>query len=309
LVVPLIVRNKPLGTLSIDDVQPNAFDEEVRLLTIAATQAAVAIENVSLYESLQKSYEDLEQAYEELRQLDKMKSELIQNVSHELRTPLTFIKGYVELLHEGEMGDLLPEQHSALNIVATKAEGLSRLVDDIISLQQAGREQMQFAPHSLAALGRLATQAAQVSAQEAGLVLRDEIQEVPWIMGDWRRLGQVFDNLIQNAIKFSEPGGQVVVRVRLEESVSAGARPWVRVEVQDWGIGIAKEQQARIWDRFYQVDGTTTRRFGGTGLGLAIVKQIVEAHRGFVGVESELHMGSLFYFAIPAIGANREQGG
>ncbi|HSJ52301.1 MAG TPA: GAF domain-containing protein, partial [Anaerolineae bacterium] len=302
LVVPLIVRNKPIGTLSIDDVQPNAFDDEVRLLTIAAAQAAVAIENVRLYESLQKSYEDLEQAYDELRQLDKLKSELIQNVSHELRTPLTFIKGYVELLQDGEMGDLQPEQQAALTIVATKAEGLSRLVDDIISMQQAGREQMQLAPHSLAALGRLATQAAQASAQEAGIVLVSEIEEVPWVMGDWRRLGQVFDNLIQNAIKFSDPGGQVVVRVRSEESM-------VRVEVQDWGIGIAREQQARIWERFYQVDGTTTRRFGGTGLGLAIVKQIVEAHRGFVGVESELHSGSRFYFAIPAIGPKQEQGG
>ncbi len=309
LVVPLTVRNKPIGTLSIDAVQPNAFDEEVRLLTIAATQAAVAIENVGLYESLQKSYEDLERAYEELRHLDKMKSELIQNVSHELRTPLTFIKGYVELLQDGEMGGLKPEQHAALGIVATKAEGLSRLVDDIISMQQAGREQMQFAPHSLAALGRLATQAAQASAQESDLDLVADIQEVPSIMGDWRRLGQVFDNLIQNAIKFSAPGGRVVVRVRPEELLSSRPQTWVRVEVEDWGIGIPREQQARIWERFYQVDGTSTRRFGGTGLGLAIVKQIVEAHRGFVGVESELQKGSLFYFSIPAIGANREQGG
>jgi len=302
LVVPLIVRNKPIGTLSIDDVQPNAFDDEVRLLTIAAAQVAVAIENVRLYESLQKSYEDLEQAYDELRQLDKMKSELIQNVSHELRTPLTFIKGYVELLQDGEMGALTSEQQAALSIVDTKAEGLSRLVDDIISMQQAGREQMQFAAHSLAALGRLATQAAQASAQEAGIELVAEIEDVPSVMGDWRRLGQVFDNLIQNAIKFSDPGGKVVVRVRPDDAL-------VRVEVQDWGLGIAPEQQARIWERFYQVDGTTTRRFGGTGLGLAIVKQIVEAHRGFVGVESALQAGSLFYFAIPAIPANREQGG
>jgi signal transduction histidine kinase len=119
----------------------------------------------------------------------------------------------------------------------------------------------------------------------------------------------VFDNLIQNAIKFSHPGGQVAVRVRPDASLSTPAETWVRVEVQDWGIGINKEQQARIWERFYQVNGTTTRRFGGTGLGLAIVKQIVEAHRGIVGVESELEKGSLFYFSIPATGANQEQGG
>jgi GAF domain-containing protein len=306
LVVPLVVRGKPIGTLSIDDIQPDAFDEELRLLTIAATQAAVAIENVSLYESLQESYRDLERAYEELRQLDTMKSELIQNVSHELRTPLTFIKGYVELLQDGEMGDLEPGQQAALAIVATKAEGLSRLVDDIICAQQVGHEQMQLAPHSLAALGHLAMQAAEASAHEAGITLVSDIQEVPCVLGDGRRLGQVFDNLIQNAIKFSDPGRRVVVRVRPEDS-PAGIL--VRVEVQDWGIGIADEQRERIWERFDQVDGTTTRRFGGTGLGLAIVKQIVEAHRGFVGVESKPRAGSLFYFAIPAMGPSREQGG
>jgi len=101
VVVPLIVRNKAIGTLSIDATQPNAFDEEVRLLAIAAAQAAVAIENAELYESLQRSYRELEHAFDELRRLDDMKSELIQNVSHELRTPLTFIKGYVELLRDG----------------------------------------------------------------------------------------------------------------------------------------------------------------------------------------------------------------
>jgi signal transduction histidine kinase len=212
----------------------------------------------------------------------------------------------VELLQDGEMGDLEPGQQAALAIVATKAEGLSRLVDDIICAQQVGHEQMQLAPHSLAALGHLAMQAAEASAHEAGITLVSDIQEVPCVLGDGRRLGQVFDNLIQNAIKFSDPGRRVVVRVRPEDS-PAGIL--VRVEVQDWGIGIADERRERIWERFYQVDGTTTRRFGGTGLGLAIVKQIVEAHRGFVGVESKPRAGSLFYFAIPAMGPSREQGG
>jgi len=311
---PLSARGQVRGVLSLIRQQPGSFaPQDAQLAMVFAGQAALVVENARLFAaeraSRPKSYKDLEQAYDELRQLDKMKSELIQNISHELRTPLTFIKGYIELLQDGEMGDLKPEQQAALTIVATKAEGLSRLVDDIISLQRAGQEQMQFAPHSLAALGRLAVQGAQASAQEAGIALVSDIERVPWVMGDWRRLGQVFDNLIQNAIKFSNAGGQVMVRVRPEERMSAGAGTWVRAEVQDWGIGIAKEQHARIWERFYQVDGTTTRRFGGTGLGLAIVKQIIEAHRGFVGVESELQKGSLFYFAIPAIGANLEQGG
>jgi signal transduction histidine kinase len=293
VVVPLIVRNKAIGTLSIDATQPNAFDEEVRLVAIASAQAAVAIENAELYESLQRSYGELEHAFDELRRLDDMKSELIQNVSHELRTPLTFIKGYVELLRDGQLGDLLDEQKAAINIVAGKTDVLSRLVDDIIGMLQADGQQVHQAPICLASIGRAAIQSAQASATEAGLSLSDEIpDELPLILGDSRRLGQVFDNLLQNAIKFSDPGGTITLRIRDE-----GTR--LRAEVQDTGIGIAADQLPRIFDRFYQVDGSTTRRYGGAGLGLAIVKQIVEAHGGTVGVESELHQGSLFFFTIP----------
>jgi PAS domain S-box-containing protein len=303
LVVPLIVRGEAIGTLSIDDTKPNAFDKEIRLLTIAAAQAAVAIENAQLYESLQSSYKELQRTFEELRQLDRMKSELIQNISHELRTPLTFIKGYVELLRDGEMGELLDDQQSAIEIVAKKAEALSRLVDDIISMLQAGREQVKPETISLAKIGHDAVQAAQPSAKEAGLSLVDEIPAaIPPVMGDEQRLAQVFDNLLQNAIKFSNPGGTITVRMNLDDNQ-------VRTEVQDTGIGIPADQLPRVFDRFYQVDGTTTRRFGGAGLGLAIVKQIVEAHGGQVGVESEEERGSLFHFTLPKAKTNTQRGG
>lgn len=303
LVVPLMVRNKVIGTLSIDDTKPDAFDDEIRLLTIAAAQAAVAIENARLYESLQKSYAELEQAYMELRELDRMKSEFVQNISHELRTPLTFIKGYIELLRDGDMGELTEEQRMAVRIVAEKADSLSRLVDDIISLQRFGQTQLKLEVFSLAELGHDAVQAAQASAAEAGITLRDEIPaDLPPVRGDRHRLFQVFDNLLGNALKFSNPGDQVTVRMQEEETA-------IRTEVEDTGIGIPADQLSRIFERFYQVDGTTKRRHGGTGLGLAIVKQIVEAHGGRVGVASELNKGSLFYFTIPKADIAHGQGG
>ena len=228
-----------------------------------------------------------------IRKLETIRRDFISNISHELRTPLTFIKGYVELLADGDMGELLPEQKGATQIISDKAESLSRLVDDIISLQQAGREQLHVERLSLADLGHATLRAAQASAAEMGVTLSDEIPAdlVAPVVGDMRRLAQVFDNLLGNAIKFSNPGDTVTVRMKEE-----GSQIWT--EVEDTGIGIPPDKLSRVFDRFYQVDGTTTRRFGGTGLGLAIVKQIVEAHGGQVSVESELGQGSTFRFVL-----------
>ena len=139
-------------------------------------------------------------------------------------------------------------------------------------------------------------QAAKASAAETGITLREEIpDDLPPILADRQRLAQVFDNLLGNAIKFSRTGDSVTVRMMREDAS-------VRTEVEDTGIGIPVDKLSHIFDRFYQVDGTTTRRFGGTGLGLAITKQIVEAHGGQVGVESEPGKGSIFYFTIPKAG-------
>jgi signal transduction histidine kinase len=148
-------------------------------------------------------------------------------------------------------------------------------------------------------VARFAVQAARASADEAGITLIEEIPDgLSLVQGEMRRLGQVFDNLIQNAIKFSQPGGTINVRIVEQEQ-------WIRAEVEDTGIGIAPGEMDRIFERFYQVNGTTTRHFDGTGLGLAIVKQIVEAHGGQVGVHSMVGEGSTFFFTIPK--ANTEQ--
>jgi len=294
LVVPLIVRGQVIGLLTLDDTKANAFSDEIRLLTIVAAQAAVAIENAQLYESLQVSYHDLEEAYDALRELDRMKSELIQNISHELRTPITFIRGYIELLQDGDMGELNSEQEAALDIVAGKASVLSRLVDDIITLQYQ-KDHIQLHPLPLTEVGHSALRAAQASAEEARVALQDEIPvDLPRVLGDEQRLGQVLDNLLSNALKFSDPGTTVTVRMCEEGK-------FIRTEVEDQGIGIPADKIERVFDRFYQVDGSTTRRFGGTGLGLAIAKQIVEAHGGQIGAWSKQGEGSCFYFTIPKV--------
>ncbi|RLC82206.1 MAG: hypothetical protein DRI81_00450 [Chloroflexi bacterium] len=294
LIVPLSVQDVVIGTLSVNSDQIEAFSAaDERLLTIAASQAAIAIENARLYTRLDQRARNLAEAYAELQEADRLKDEMVQNISHELRTPLTFVKGYVELLLTGEAGSLSDKQAEYLNIVIDKTNAITRLVSDIILLQQAGRAAGKMSSISLVDLARRALRGCAAAAKSAGLTLSPNFpDDLPLVMGDEGRLFQVLDHLLNNAIKFSPKGGQISL-------VIEDADPMLQVSVSDQGIGIPKDQQGRIFERFYQVDGSTQRRFGGAGLGLAIAKRIVESHNGQIWVESELGEGSTFCFTVP----------
>jgi signal transduction histidine kinase len=295
LVVPLITKNRVIGTLSVDDLRAEAFSDDVgRLLTIAAAQAAVAIENAQLYDGLKERAQKLEEAYAELQEADRLKDEFVQNVSHELRTPLTFIRAYVELFIEGTLGPLTDAQRESLEIVIQRTEAITDLVNDILTLQQLDQRRIEAGPVEVAQLVESAVKSARPSAAQAGIELRTEVTEaLPPIRGDEGRLRQVLDNLLGNAIKFSPDGGTIVVRACSTED---GAQ----IAVIDQGIGIPANKQDKIFERFYQVDGSSRRRFPGTGLGLAIAKRIVDAHDGKIWVESGEGEGSTFYFTLPA---------
>jgi signal transduction histidine kinase len=294
LSVPLTMQQRVIGALTVDSDRPGAFGKpDERLLTIAATQAAIAIENARLYASLEQRAQNLAEAYAELKRADRLKDEIVQNISHELRTPLTFVKGYVEMLLDESAGSMNATQKQYLEIVAEKTNVVTRLVSDIMTLQQTEAVPSRRVPVSLAELARRAVLGCMATAENAGLALVENIaDDLPLATGDEDRLLQVFDNLLGNAIKFSPDGGQIIVAVQ-----DAGDR--LRVSVSDQGIGIPRDQHERIFERFYQIDGSARRRFGGTGLGLAIVKRIVEAHEGEVWVESEPGRGSTFYFTVP----------
>jgi len=294
LVVPLMVKDRVIGVLAIDQAVPDAFtNDDERMLTIAAAQAAVAIENAQLYADLKERARKLEQAYRELQEVDQLKDELVQNVSHELRTPLTFIKGYVELMLEEEMGPLNESQREGLSVVSSKTNALSRLVSDIIFLQQIERESLDLSWYDLGEMARLALQSCEVTATRAGISLRLAVSEqVPRILVDRDRVNQVFDNLLGNALKFSFKGGMITISVQDDSEV-------LKLGVTDTGAGIPPDKLERIFERFYQVDGSATRRFGGAGLGLAICRRIVEAHGGRIWAESEVGKGSTFYFTLP----------
>jgi len=292
--VPLISKDQPIGTLSVDDLKPHAFStDDSRLLTIAAAQAAVAIENAQLFERLKERAQKLEEAYAELQEADRKKDEFFQNVSHELRTPLTFVKAYAELFLEETLGPITDRQRESLEIVAQRTDAITRLVDDILIFKQLDREAMSMVPIAMGELVREVVQGAEATMAQVGLDLRVEVVDsLPLIYGDRDRLAQVLDNLLGNAIKFSPDGGTITVRVCLVDTA-------VQVEVTDEGIGIPSDKLEKVFERFYQVDGSSRRRFGGTGLGLAIVKRIVEAHNGRVWAESEPGKGSTFFFMVP----------
>jgi GAF domain-containing protein len=296
LVVPLVVRDEAIGTLTVDSAQPNAFSpSDIQLMTIAAAQVGVAIANAGLFEEIEERAVELAIAYEELKESDRLKDELVQNVSHELRTPLTFVKGYVDLLLEGEMGVINAGQLEALNIVSSKADEITRLIEDIITLQRIDAGNLQLDAISMTDFLKTAVASHQIVASQKGLHI---IYKKPAIKAmvymDKDRISQVVDNLIGNAMKFSPDGGTISVTITEQADD-------VLVTIKDEGIGVPKEKQHKIFERFYQVDGSARRRFGGTGIGLAIVKRIIDAHRGQIWVESEIGKGSAFYFTLPKV--------
>jgi len=294
LIVPLIAKDELLGAITIDDTRPNAFSQsENRLLTIAAAQISTAIENIQLYDDLEHRAVELELALEEVREVNRLKSEFVQNVSHELRTPLIFVTAYVELILEGSLGNISAEIRDKLEIVSEKTKTVTRLVEDVVSLQkiEAGNLNLELTtPHQLvtrAIYGAIAS-----AAEQNIKIVPNGRPDLPPVHADIGRIEQVFDNLVANAIKFSPPGGRINL-------ITQQIGDYIKFSVQDFGIGIPPDKLDKIFERFYQVDGSTARRYRGTGLGLAIVKQIVEAHGGQVSVQSILNKSTVFSFTLP----------
>jgi signal transduction histidine kinase len=232
--------------------------------------------------------------------LDDVKSNLIATVSHELKTPLTGVRMALYLLHERTVGELNERQ---ADLVATAREDADRLLQtlndllDLAKLEQ-GPSQLHLDRVTPAALIEASVRETRELANAAKMVLRTEIKpDLPDLLIDRQRIAYVFTNLIGNAVKYSPPGGVIVVSATLGQT--RAARPSVRFSVKDEGVGIDPEQQEHVFERFYRVPGTNKN---GAGLGLSIAREIVLAHQGEIGVISKPGKGSEFFFVIP-IGA------
>jgi signal transduction histidine kinase len=229
-----------------------------------------------------------------LQEADQIKEDLLQNLSHEFQTPLTHILGYLRLLLDGQFGAPVGEQIQILEMVTGKAQHLADLVRDIVRVQESDVKNLLIKPIHLDRVIALAVRSTAPHAQAKGIRIVPRIPpNLPPAYADPARVGEVFEELIENAIKFSP--GPTQVEIILEDPGGI----MLHASVRDFGIGIPHEEHERIFRRFYQVDRGTARRFGGTGLGLAIVRQVIEGHNGRVWVESEPGKGSCFHLTLP----------
>jgi len=231
----------------------------------------------------------------ELKELDKAKSTFVSMVAHELRAPLAAIEGYLDVILEGVGGDDPQKMHRILERSRERTRGLLALINDLlaISRMQAGRLAKEKEKLPLGILLKEIAELMKGEALEKKVTIEMAVpDDLPLVQANREDVTRVFTNLLDNAIKYNHHGGRVFLRAGADDA-------FVRVEVQDTGIGIPKKDVAHLFDEFYRVKSKETRAITGTGLGLSIAKKIVEGHNGHIEVESRLHQGSTFRVLLP----------
>jgi signal transduction histidine kinase len=261
-----------------------------------ANELSLALERELLLEQERETAQQLAEQNERLLELDRMKDQFVSTVSHELRTPLASMIGYLEVTLDGEVGELNDEQRAFLEIVNRNCMRLNRLIDDILFMSrfESGRLTLEPSWVSFAELAAESAETARFAAEKRGIEVRCSVEDgLPSYWGDPTRLTQMLDNLISNAIKFTDAGGTVRIDVSRHGDT-------VRAEIADSGVGIPEDEVGRLFERFFRASTGSSRP--GTGLGLSIVQSIAQLHGGSVSVGSEPGVGTTFTIDLPLPG-------
>jgi len=274
---------------------------ERRALDHAITEQIIQLRNAledanrNLENRVRDRTAELQEALRKLSELNQLKANFVANISHELRTPLTHIKGYLELLDASVLGELNEEQRSAVDVSRRASARLENLVENLIMFSVAARGEMtlKLIPVAIEVLIDQASASPRAKAEEKDVTLRLDIPStLPLVKADPEKIKWVISQLMDNAVKFTDAGGQVTLSIQPETD------KLVMVSVIDTGIGISPEGLKELFQPFHQLDGSATRRFGGTGMGLALAREIIEAHGSVIEVESTEGKGSTFRFPL-----------
>ncbi len=239
---------------------------------------------------------------DKLRHLDEMRMELMSEISHEMRTPLQVIKaGCYTVIHTKDGPALTQQQREAVAMIHQATNRINTFVNSFLDIakMEAGLMKYTFAPLNLTDLLTPLIQEVQLIAQTRKITMVYEAKELPAIPLDKERLSQVFSNLLSNALKYTPEGGRIEVRIGTIADQPPGGRSYLRVEVQDSGVGIPEADLSKLFDKFYQAKNTPLVNEKGSGLGLALVKHVSEAHGGRVSVKSVVGSGSTFVVDLP----------
>lgn len=294
--IPLKGRTAVVGVVTLYRNPPHRFaSEEAEVALAFANHAALAIENAKLRDTLRQKIGELERAFSGLKMLDQAKDNLIDIASHEIRTPLTAIMGYLDMAQHGMFGEVSPKFQAKLISMAGAADRINRLVWDMVEVSKLERGVLEIHRETLN-VGRLLVEVAaeiEPMATAKGHRLSVEIPpSLPSIHADRLRIREIVENLITNAVKYTNPGGTITLNARPQEG-------GVLFSVQDTGVGISEQDKPRIFDKFFITTTGLARADNRVGLGLYISQQLVKAHGGRIWFESAQGKGSTFYVFLP----------
>jgi signal transduction histidine kinase len=265
-----------------------------------ALQAA----NRSLEQRVQQRTTELQNALERLSELSQMKANFVANISHELRTPLTHVKGYIALMLGESLGPISDEQKHALQVSQQSTSRLEGLIEDLImfSLASRGELSLKLEAVDIVRMANMSLRQIEQKARDRGVSVETSLDgDLPRIQADPQKIAWALGQLLDNAVKFTTSGGQVILGMQRETA------NLVMISVTDTGIGIPAHRIAEIFEPFHQLDASSTRKAGGTGIGLSLVRQIVEAHGSMLEVVSTIGKGSTFKFPMLAIAGENSQ--